>query len=177
MNAMTPLPINNPAPKRIDFASWSDWTLALARWVLERDDANDMSPGRLACVFDVVEFEGKKEASPAPVPATPIVEYADPQEGYCHECKSSFSVHLMTCSKFRPNCKPHGVPDCKRCATQGTPEGTKAETIDDYIRKPCRHCKQGRTSHVGVALACFGGYGTCWNPAPAASQKVEEGKS
>lgn len=63
--------------------------------------------------------------SHAPVPATPTVEYADPQEGYCAECKSSFGVHLMTCSKFRPNCKPHGVPDCKRCTTQGTPEGAK----------------------------------------------------
>jgi len=28
------------------------------------------------------------------------VEYVDPKESECPECKCSFGVHLMTCSKF-----------------------------------------------------------------------------
>jgi len=29
------------------------------------------------------------------------VEYVDPAESECEECKCSFGIHLKTCSKFR----------------------------------------------------------------------------
>jgi len=43
-------------------------------------------------------------------------EYVNPKEGYCTECKCSFGVHLVTCSKFVPQCKAHGITNCKRCS-------------------------------------------------------------
>jgi len=56
----TPLPSEHPSPKRDDFPEWPQWTEALAYWVLGRVHAGEMSSGRLACVFDVVEFEAKR---------------------------------------------------------------------------------------------------------------------
>lgn len=31
------------------------------------------------------------------------VEYVDPKEDECQECKCSFGIHLVTCSHFTPH--------------------------------------------------------------------------
>lgn len=33
------------------------------------------------------------------------IEYVDPADDVCEECKCSFGIHLITCSKFKPRKK------------------------------------------------------------------------
>lgn len=68
---------------------------------------------------------------------------------------------------FIPNDKPTAMN------TQSpTLSEEKPMTLDQQLRLPCRHCGCRRESHVGQALGCFGGMGTCWSPAlPPAPEK------
>jgi hypothetical protein len=56
----TPLPSDDPSPKIENSADWYIWTRQLAEWVLRQHAKGEMNALRLSVVFDVVEYETKR---------------------------------------------------------------------------------------------------------------------